>query len=60
MMFADDIAGVPCGGREVNMTEYLDKTYLEIITRRERGMRVSRPKTQFLDFAPRQNESGNR
>ena len=41
MMFADDI--VLCGGREVDMTEYLDtwRTSLE-----ERGMRVSRPKTQ--------------
>ena len=39
MMFADDI--VLCGGRELDMTEYLDtwRTYLE-----ERGMRVSRRK----------------
>ena len=49
MMVADDIVGVPCGGREVSMTEYLD-----------RGMRVSRLKTKFMDFALRQNESGNR
>ena len=44
-MFADDI--VLCGGREVDMTEYLDmwRESLE-----ERGMRVSRPKTQFMDF----------
>ena len=34
--------------------------YVEKITRRESVMRVSRLKTQFLDFAPRQNESGNR
>ena len=41
VMFADDI--VLCGGREVDMTEYLDtwRNSLE-----ERGMRVSRPKTQ--------------
>ena len=45
MMFADDI--VLCGGREVDMTEYLDtwRKYVE-----GRGMRVSRPKTQFMDF----------
>ena len=24
MMFADDIVRLPCGGREVNMTDYLD------------------------------------
>ena len=24
MMSADDIVGLTCGGREVNMTEYLD------------------------------------
>ena len=24
MMFADDVVGVPCGGKEVNMTVYLD------------------------------------
>ena len=57
MMFADDI--VLCGGREVDMTEYLDtwRTYLE-----ERGMKVSRPKTQFMDFNNyfEQNRQGNR
>ena len=47
------IVRIPCGDREVNMTEYLDtwKTSLE-----ESGMRVSRPKTQFMDFAFDQNE----
>ena len=45
MMFADDI--VLCGDDETDMTEYLE-------TRRraleDRGMRISRPKTQFIDF----------
>ena len=45
MMFADDI--VLCGGREVNMTEYLD-TWRKSLE--ESGMKVSRPKTQFMDF----------
>ena len=55
MMFADDI--VLCGGREVDMTEYLDtwRQYLE-----ERGMRLSRPKIQFMDFNFEQNQQGNR
>ena len=55
MMFADDI--LLCGGREVDLTEYLDtwKTSLE-----ERGMRLSRPKTQFMDFNFEQNQQGNR
>ena len=58
MMFADDIVGMPCGGREVNTTEY---TWIRgKITRRERGMRVSRLKTQPMDFAFEQNEYGNR
>ena len=54
MMFADDI--VLCGGREVDMSEYLDtwRKYLE-----ERGMRLSRPKTQFMDFNFEQNQQGN-
>ena len=52
------IVGVPWGGREVNMTEYLDTwKLLVIITRREIGMRVSRLKTQFMDIALKQNES---
>ena len=45
MMFADDI--VLCGGREVDMTEYLD-TWRKSME--ERGMRVRRPKTQFYGF----------
>ena len=45
MMFADDI--VLCGGREVDMTEYLD-TWRKSLE--ERGMRLSRPKTQFMNF----------
>ena len=55
MMFADDI--VLCGGREVDMTEYLD-TWRKSLE--ERGMRVSRPKTQFMDFNFEQNQQGNR
>ena len=55
MMFADDIVGQPCEGREVNMTEHLDT-----ITRRDQWMRVSRLKTQFMDFAFEQNEQGDR
>ena len=55
MMFADDI--VLCGGREVHMTEYLD-TWRKSVE--ERGMRVSRPKTQFMDFYFEQSQQGNR
>ena len=33
---------------------------METITRRERGMIVSSLKTQLMDFALRQNKSGNR
>ena len=57
MMFADDI--ILCGGREVDMTEYLD-TWRKSLEERERGMRVSRPKTQFMDFNFEQNQQGNR
>ena len=53
MMFADDI--VRCGGREVDMTDYLD-TWRKSLE--ERGMRVSRPKTQFMDFNFEQNQQG--
>ena len=52
MMFADDM--VLCGGREIYMTEYLDtwRTSLE-----ERGMRISRPKTQlWISFLSRINK----
>ena len=55
MMFADDI--VLCGCREVDMTEYLD-TWRKSLE--ERGMRVSRPKTQFMDFNFEQSQQGNR
>ena len=45
MMFADDI--VLCGDGETDMTEYLEtwKRALE-----DRWMRISRPKTQFMDL----------
>ena len=43
--FADAI--VICGGRKVDMTEYLG-TWSKSLE--ERGMRVNRPKTQFIDF----------
>ena len=45
MMFADDI--VLCGDDETDMTEYLE-TWRKALD--ERGMRISRPKTQFMDF----------
>ena len=38
MMFVDDI--VLCGGRDVDMTDYLDMWRQSL---EERGMRVSRP-----------------
>ena len=55
IMFADNI--VLCGGREVDMAEYLDPWHKSL---EERGMRVSRPKTQFMDFNFEQNQQGNR
>ena len=45
MMFADDI--VLCGDDETDMTEYLD-TWRSAL--KDRGMRISSPKTQFIDF----------
>ena len=54
-MFADDI--VLCGGREVDMTEYLD-TWRKSLE--ERGMRVCMPKTQFMDFNFEQSQQGTR
>ena len=45
MMFADDI--VLRGDDETDMTEYLE-TWRKALE--ERGMRSSRPKTQFMDF----------
>ena len=44
MMFADDIV---LWGDETDMTEYLE-TWRKALE--ERGMRISRPKTQFMDF----------
>ena len=45
MMFADDI--VLCGDDDIDMTEYLEnwRKHLE-----ERGMRINRPKTHFMNF----------
>ena len=45
MMFAEDI--VLCGDDETDMTEYLD-TWRRALE--DRGMMISRPKTQFIDF----------
>ena len=45
MMFADDI--VLCGDDETDMTEYLE-TWMRALE--DRGMRISRPKPQFMDF----------
>ena len=45
MMFADDIA--ICGDGETDMTEYLE-TWRRALE--DRGMRISRPKTQFIEF----------
>ena len=45
VMFAEDI--VLCGDDERDMTEYLE-TWRKALE--ERGMRISRPKTQFMDF----------
>ena len=56
MLFADDI--VLCGDKDVDMTEYLESWRKAL---EERGMRVSRPKTQFIDFSFEQNNAqGNR
>ena len=55
MLFADDI--VLCGDKDVDMTEYLE-SWRKVLE--ERGMRVSRPKTQFMDFSFEQNTQGNR
>ena len=44
MMFADDI--VLCGDDETDVTEYLE-TWGKALE--ERRMRISRPKTQFMD-----------
>ena len=55
MLFADDI--VLCGDKDVDMTAYLESWRKAL---EERGMRVSRPKTQFIDFSFEQNAQGNR
>ena len=55
MLFADDI--VLCGDKDVDMTEYLE-SWRKVLE--ERGMRVSRPKTQFMEFSFEQNAQGNR
>ena len=55
MLFADDI--VLCGDKDVDMTEYLESWRKAL---EERGMRVSRPKTQFMEFSFEQNTQGNR
>ena len=43
MMFADDIV---CGDDETDMTAYLE-TWRKALE--DRGMRISRPKTKFMD-----------
>ena len=45
MMFADEI--VLCGDDETDMAEYLESWRKAL---QERAMRISRPKTQFMDF----------
>ena len=55
MLFADDI--VLCGDKDVVMTEYLESWRKAL---EDRGMRVSRPKTQVMDFSFEQNAQGNR
>ena len=55
MLFADYI--VLCGDKVVDMTEYLESWRKAL---EEREMRVSRPKTQFMDFSFEQNAHGNR
>ena len=46
MMFANDIVLVG-GDDETDMTEYME-TWMNALE--DRGMRISRPKTQFMDF----------
>ena len=55
MLFADVI--VLCGDKDVDMTEYLESWRKAL---EERGIRVSRLKTQFMDFSFEQNAQGNR
>ena len=55
MMFADDI--VLCGDDERDMTEYLETWRRELV---DRGIRISRPKTQFIDFKSGQDNGQGR
>ncbi len=55
MLFADEI--VLCGDKDFDMTEFLESWRKAL---EDRGMRVSRPKTQFMDFSFEQNAQGNR
>ena len=55
MVFADDI--VLCGDDKTDMPEYLE-TWRKSLE--ERGMRISRPKTQFMDFNFGQDEGQER
>ena len=55
MIFEDDI--VLCGHDEIDMTEYLHNWGRTLA---DRGMRISRPKTQFIDFKFRQDNGQGR
>jgi len=55
LFFADDT--VLCGGKEVDMTEYLE-TWRKVLEKKR--MRVSRLKTQFTDFKFGRNEETDR
>ena len=55
MLFADDI--VLCGCKDVDMTEYVESWRKSL---EERGMRVCRPTSQFMDFSFEKNAQGNR
>ena len=57
-----DVCGRHCRGtlwRQISKHDRVSE-YVETVTRREGGMMGSRLKTQFMEFALRQNESGNR
>ena len=57
LLLNDNGNQVILNSREVDMTEYLD-TWIQSVE--DRGMRVSRPKTQFMDSNFEQNQQGNR
>ena len=59
MMFADDIS-LLCTGNDVDMTGMRIWIRGEKIATRERAMRVSSPKIQFMDFTFEHSEQGNR